>query len=106
MSLKFHIRRERRLALCIWNEVFTGLPAGNDMQRQNDLRGGVPKTFVGRRLRARSRNVFRFLLFFYFGILLYYMFFFLKKFCDDVLFCRTILRTTLWQQRKEHQTRF
>ena len=31
----------RRLALCIWNEVFTGLPAGNDMQRQNDLRVGV-----------------------------------------------------------------
>ena len=35
---------------------------------------------------------FAFYFFFYFGILLYYMFFFLKKFCDDVLFCRTILR--------------
>ena len=78
MSLKFHIRRERRLALCIWNEVFTGLPAGNDMQRQNDLRGGVPKTFVGRRLREKnetSRNVSLFT--FYFAILLYYMFSFL-----------------------------
>ena len=76
MSLKFHIRRERRLALCIWNEVFTGLPAGNDMQRQNDLRGGVPKTFVGRRLRARSRNVFRFLLFLFWYTTLLHVFLF------------------------------
>lgn len=76
MSLKFHIRRERRLALCIWNEVFTGLPAGNDMQRQNDLRGGVPKTFVGRRLRERSRNVFRFLLFLFWYTTLLHVFLF------------------------------
>ena len=55
----------RRLALCIWNEVFTGLPAGNDMQRQNDLRVGVssihgwwpPSVFVaGPRWRQKMRG--------------------------------------------------
>ena len=55
----------RRLALCIWNEVFTGLPAGNDMQRQNDLRVGVssihgwwpPSVFVAaRRVTAAAEN--------------------------------------------------
>ena len=38
ISYQTCVGKGRRLALCIWNEVFTGLPAGNDMQRQNDLR--------------------------------------------------------------------